>query len=226
MRPVTAEPPNDAAAEYQPVSPLAVGALAVGCCSALALATRFAWAIPLVGVVLAAAALRDVAQPGGRKAGRLAALAALALAVGFGTQAVTGFLVDRWIMASRARAAAGAWIDAVREGRVEEALGLCVASVLPPSSLPPDLGHEEGEAERLRRFSQLPAVAAVARCAANRPPLTHAEPAGSDDGGWILHADLAACGGPTLRLAVVPRRVRGTSGAVERWNVAAVSVDP
>jgi len=217
----------DATADYRPVSPLAVAALVAGCCSALAVVTRFAWAVPLVGVALAWAALADVARPEARKAGRLAALAALALSVGFGAQAVTGHLVDRWMMATRATAAAHAWIDAVREGRISEALGLSAASVLPPSSMPPDLEHEELETERLRRFSELPAVKAVAGCATFRPPITQATALGTDDGAWTLRAELDRCGSPgsTLNLAVVPKRVRGTAGDVEQWRVVAASID-
>jgi hypothetical protein len=224
---VAVESPIDAVADYRPVSPLAVAALAAGCCSALAVVTRFAWALPLVGIALSCAALADVARPGARKAGRLAALAALALSVGFGGQAIAGVLVDRWIMAGRATAAAQAWIDAVREGRTSEALNLCTATVLPASSLPPDLEHEELESERLKRFAELTAVKAVIGCTASRPPIMKAAAAGTDDGAWVIQADLSPCGDPDamLRLAVVPRRVRGTTGSVEQWRIVAASID-
>jgi hypothetical protein len=224
---VTAEPPIDATADYRPVSPLAVAALVAGCCSALALVTRFAWALPLVGTALACAALADVARPEARKAGRLAALAALALSLGFGAQAVSALLVDRWIMAGRAKAAAQTWIDAVREGRTAEALGLCTPTVLPVSSLPAGVEHEEAEADRLTRFAELPAVKTVAGCGATRPLLTQAAAAGTDDGTWTVQADLAACASPgtTLRIAVVPRKVQGTSGTVEQWRIVGVGLE-
>lgn len=224
---MTAEPPIDATADYRPVSPLAVAALVAGLCSALALVTRFAWALPLVGTALACAALADVARPEARKAGRLAALAALALSLGFGAQAVSALVVDRWIMASRARAAAQTWIDAVREGQTTEALGLCTAAVLPISSLPPGLEREEAEAERLKRFAEMPAVKAVAGCGATRPAVTQAAAAGTDDGAWTVEADLAACAAPgtTLRIAVVPRQVQGTAGTVEQWRIVGVGLD-
>ena len=224
---MTVEPPVDATVDYRPVSALAVAALVAGCASALAVVTRFAWAVPLVGIALAAAALADVARPEARKAGRLAALVALALSVGFGGQAVTGQFVDRWIMAGRAKAAARAWIDAVREGRPSEALGLSAATVLPPSSMAPDLEHEELESVRLSRFSELPAVKAVAGCMASTPPITNATAFGTDDGAWTLRADLTSCGSPgaTLNLVVVPKRVRGTAGDVEQWRVVATNVD-
>lgn len=224
---MTSEPPIDASADYRPVSPLAVAALAVGCTAALAVITRFAWVLPLLGIALAAAALIDVARPGSRKAGRLAALTALALSVGFGAQAVTSHLVDRWIVVSRATAAAQTWIDAVREGRTSEALGLCAPTVLSQSSLPPDLEHDELETERLRRFAELPAVQASARCASARPSITDATAIGTDDGAWTIRADLAGCGnaGAALRLVVVPRRVAGTAGPVEQWRVVSIAID-
>jgi hypothetical protein len=224
---MTVDPPVDATVDYRPVSPLAVAALVAGCASTLAVITRFAWAVPLVGIALAAAALADVARPEARKAGRLAALAALALSMGFGAQAVTGQFVDRWIMASRAKAAARAWIEALREGRTSEALRLSAATVLPPSSLSPDLEHEEAESERLKRFSELPAVRAVAGCAASTPPIIQAAAFGTDDGAWTLRADLDSCGSPdaTLNLVVVPKRVRGITGDVEQWRVVSTAVD-
>jgi hypothetical protein len=51
--------------------------------------------------------------------------------------------------------------------------------------------------------------------------------AGTDDGAWVIQADLSPCGDPDamLRLAVVPRRVRGTTGSVEQWRIVAASID-
>lgn len=219
-------PAADAAADYRPVSPLAVAALCVGCASALALVTRFAWAVPLLGAALASAALIDLGRPGSRKAGRLVALAALGLSIGFGTQAVAAALVERWIVAGRARAAATAWLDAVREGRAAEALSMSAATVLPAAPPPPDAERAERGEERLRRFTELQAVRAVAGCAAARPRVVRASAAGTDDGGWLVDADLSPCGigDATLRLAVVPTRDRRTTGQVERWRIAAAEL--
>jgi len=224
---VKPEPSSDAIADYRPVSRLAVTALVAGCASTLAVITRFAWAVPLVGTTLAMAALIDVARPESRKAGRVVALAALALSVGFGAQAVTSLLVDRWIMAGRATAVAGAWIDAVRAGRLPEALGFCAAAVLSDPSLPRDLEPEALEAERLRRFAELPAVRASAGCSGGRPPITRAAAVGADDDAWTVEADLTPCGSPstTLRLMVMPKRVRGTDGPAEQWRVVSLGVD-
>jgi hypothetical protein len=109
------------ATAYRPVSMLAVAAALAGVASSLALTTPMLWALPLVGVGLALAGLADVARPGAEKAGRMLALAGLALSVGFGAQAVTSAIVSRRIVEARAVATANAWIDAIREGRLADA---------------------------------------------------------------------------------------------------------
>lgn len=228
MTPVADERATGAISDYRPVSPLAVAALALGICSAMALVTRFAWVVPLVAAAVAIAALADLARPGTAKAGRLLALAGLALAVGFGAQAVTSAAVDRWIESHRAGAAARAWIDAVRDGRPAEALGLCGAAVASTASMPPDPTETDVEVRRLERFIQLDAVRAVAACHATQPEVTSCQPLGTDDNAWTVRAALASCGGgeETLRLVVSPKTTAaGTTGVVERWKVMAIDLE-
>jgi hypothetical protein len=219
------DPTND----YRPVSPLAVAALVAGGCSAVALVTRFAWVVPLVGVALAVAALAEVGRPGVAKAGRLLALAGLALSLGFGGQAVTTTLVDRWILRHRAVTAAGLWLDAVREGRSAEALGLSAAAVLRSPGIP---GEErpEGSDERLARFATLAPVQAVAACRGGRPRVTAAVPLGTDDGAWTVRASLADCeaaaSAGTIRLVVVPKMVTSGTVRMERWMIVAIDLEP
>ena len=228
MTPVADERVTGAISDYRPVSPLAVVALVLGICSAMALVTRFAWVVPLVAAAVAIAALADLARPGTAKAGRLLALAGLALAVGFGAQAVTSAAVDRWIESHRAGAAARAWIDAVRDGRPAEALGLCGAAVASTASMPPDPTETDVEGRRLERFIQLDAVRAVAACNATQPEVTSCQPLGTDDNAWIVRVLLASCGGgeETLRLVVLPKiAAAGTTGVVERWKVVAIDLE-
>jgi hypothetical protein len=228
VTPVADERATGAISDYRPVSPLAVAALVLGICSAMALVTRFAWVVPLVAAAVAIAALADLARPGTAKAGRLLALAGLALAVGFGAQAVTSAAVDRWIASHRAGAAARAWIDAVRDGRPAEALGLCGAAVASTASMPPDPTETDVEVRRLERFIQLDAVRAVAACHATQPEVTSCQPLGTDDNAWTVRAALASCGGgeETLRLVVSPKTTAaGTKGVVERWKVMAIDLE-
>jgi len=214
-------------ADYRPVSRWAIAAAAVGSCSALALVTRFAWWLPLVGVVLAVAALADVARPAAAKAGRLAALAGLALSLGFGAQAVTATLVDRWILGRRAVAAAGMWIDAVRAGRQDEALGISAPSVLPGSGGPRGRPEEEERADRAARFAAHDVVRAVAACGATRPTILGAAPVGSDASAWEVRAALDGCGADdaTLRVVVESRTGPLRKGAVERWMITAFDLE-
>jgi MFS family permease len=219
----------DDTADYRPVSPLAVASLVVSMVAALAVITPFAWAIPLVGAGLAVAALADIGRPGAAKAGRLVALAALALSVGFGAQAVVGHMVDRWIVGRRAAAAAEVWIDAVREGRPADAMAVSAPTVL--AGLSDGHAAEHGEvvdpAARAAAFAALPAVRAVAACGTVRPAIETDGPTGRDVD-WSVRATLTGCGGAeaTLRFVATPRLVRTPAGPVERWTIASFELVP
>lgn len=212
--------PADELAGERPVSGLAVAALLAGCGSALVLFTSLAAMLPVVAVVLAVVALVDLARSERRRVGRGAALAGLALAVGFAVQAASGFLVDRWIGGHRAAATAAAWIDAIREGRLADAVGMCSPTALPPRGHDP-AHREPSAAEITATFRSLPAVAAVGACGRDiSPPITVRRDA-ADAAVWMVRADLSACGrgGEAVRLVVEPRAtVRGRE-TVERWLV-------
>lgn len=206
----------DQVTDYRPVSPLAIVALVLGCCSAVALVTPFAWFVPLVGGAAAVAALADLSRPAAPRVGRLPALAGLALAVGFGTQAVTDAAVGRWIERSRAVATADTWIEAVRGGRIEEALEISSRSIL-PSAGGPDPEHEP---ERTARFADLPAVRAVAE---GPTTIASAAPAGTGDRAWLVRATVGDR--KVVRILAVPRTAAKGGAAVERWTVAAVEIE-
>lgn len=212
-------------ADYKPLSPLAVVSLAAGCFSTLALVSSSAWALPLVGVGLAVAALADIRRSDGRKAGRLAALAGLALAVGCGTQAVSAALVSQWIASGRAAATAGMWVDAVREGRLDDAMRICLPTALPAPGDQPPAGDTRPDAA----FSALPAVRALRACASTRPVIGSATRGDGDASRWTVKAGLAACGGDlenaAVRITVSPRIVTGPGGMVDRWMVTGFEID-
>jgi len=214
---------SDTAAEYRPVSRLAVAALVVGACSALAVFSVVAWVLPLVGVAVAVAALWDLDRPGVLKAGRLAAVAGLALAVGFGAQAVTAALVTRVLIVRRAEATAAVWIDAVREGRAADALA--ITAIRFTESVP----GMDTEAERLAMFSGLAPLRAVAACGGMRPTPARIEPLGGGDDGWTVRVPLTRCGGghveETLVLTVAPRTLPTPGGPIDRWSVTDFAID-
>jgi len=217
--------------EYRPVSRLAVAALVAGVLAALALVSPLCWALPLVALGLAVAALADVNRPGAPKAGGLAAVVGLALAVGFGSQAVSDAAATRWLVARRAEATARHWIDAVRAGRLADAISVSAPRALPAVAGSPD---EPGRPavtagdELAKAFGELPAVRAVAGCGAAAAAEVTAVSAGTAaEWGWVVHASLAACGRPdeTLRIVVAPDRVERQGGSVERWLVTGFTLE-
>lgn len=114
-----------AAAAYRPVSRLAVAAAALGAASTLALVGPVFWIVPIVGVAVSWAALARVGRRDAPQAGRLAALAGLALALGFGVQAVATTATAEWLARGRAEAAARFWLDTVAAGRLDDARSMC-----------------------------------------------------------------------------------------------------
>ncbi len=239
---------------YRPVSTLAVLALVAGCLSALALSTQVLWVLPLLAAGLAVVALRDTASGTPPKAGRGLALAGLALAVGFGCQAVGFAAADFWIARMRAVETVTSWQQAVRAGRWAEAREFCAPAALPAAGDPFAAGgqephdhagehshdHEEhpDDSPAIQAFRQLPAVTAVSGCA-------EASIAGCrrDDaytpGSWRVTLALSGCDGAVVtgrpkqvEMILLPELVRvplltpGATGTqqVERWRI--IRFDP
>ena len=127
----TADPREpDEPAGYRPVSPLAVAAALLGVAATLALVSPLFWVVPIVAAAVSAAALADVGRRDAPKAGRLAALAGLALAIGCGAQAVAGAAAAEWLARSRAVSAAAFWLDTIAAGRLDDARSMCVPDVV------------------------------------------------------------------------------------------------
>lgn len=220
---------DETGGDYRPVSRLAVAALAAGVLAALALVSPIGWVIPLVAIGLAVAALADVNRPGAKKAGGWAAVAGLALAVGFGAQAVTAAVVSRWLVERRAAAVARHWIDAVRAGRLADAMSVCAPRVLPGGEphAQRSAAAPAADNDREAAFAALAAVRGLAACGPEPPRVTAIEPAADSDGSWVVGASLAPCGRPeaSLRLVVAPVRVPRQGGSVERWLVTGFTLE-
>ena len=162
--------------EYRPVSMLAVFALVAGCGSALALATQVLWGLPLVAAGLAVAGIRETAAGPARKAGRGLALLGLALAVGFGFQAVTTAAVGSWVNQRRAIETVMRWQQTIAAGDWLAAQEFCFPVALPPvdpfGSSDEHAGHDHQHGEagqegskdtpQLEAFKHLPVVEAIA----------------------------------------------------------------
>lgn len=218
----TVGPEGDELAGYRPVSALAVAALVAGCGSAVVLLTPLAAAVPLVAAALALVALADIRRSAGRKAGRPAALVGLALALGFAAQAAADAAVTRWIVRRRAVAAATAWIDAVRAGRLADAVTITSPLAIPLPRRDPHVA-EPAPGDLAAALAAVPAVQAVSGCAGQRPGIVAVAP--GDAGGWTVRADLTPCGraGTVVRLDLEARLERG---AVERWRVTGATLEP
>jgi hypothetical protein len=182
---------------YRPVSVLAMVALLAGICSAAALVAPVFWVLPLVAAGLSAAALVDVARPAGGKVGRMAALAGLALALGFGAQALTAAGVSRWLSCRRAEAVARYWLDAIHEGRLEEARSMANG----------DMAEAAVAADQ--------AVETAALVCATGAPTVRCAGTGAWPDSWRVRAD----GDATAVAILLTRRAGGRDGA-ERWMVA------
>jgi len=214
---------SDELAGYRPVSRLAVAALGAGCGSGLVLFTPLAAMLPLVAIVLAVAALAELRRGEGRIVGRWAALVGLALAVGFVSQAAAAALADRWVAGRRAVATATTWVDSIRAGRLDDALGTLSPLVLPPP-LPHDHpGEKPTPADRLAAFADLPAVQAMA--AANEPPEVISVERSSD--GWRVRLAVPGdTGGRALVVAVEPKSITRGPRVIEQWLVTGFVLEP
>ena len=218
---------HDTGGEYRPVSRLAVAALVAGGLSVLALVSPLAWVLPLLAFGLALAALADVGRAEAPKAGGWAAVAGLALAAGFGAQAVSGAVAARWLVERRATATARHWVEAVRAGRLADAIAACEPRVLPGAG-GPRLPSAPAAPAAEEAFAALPAVRAVAACGVSAGPRIEAvEESDREDEGWVVRATLAPCGRPgeSLRITVAPQRVARQHGPVERWLVTGFALE-
>lgn len=238
---------GDSSNTYKPISGLAVASAFCGCLSALAMLGQAFWVVPLVGIMVAAAALVDVSRQGRPRAGRLAALAGLALSVGFGMQGVSQWAVSSWLSARRATSAAELFVEAVRAGRLGEAKSMCASAALPPPTIdrssgkPPEsdvddhdhAGHGHGDHERpapdLLAFASMPAIARLIEAGSGPAPLLIAgevDPSEPQSGG--LHrfiVEIPVVSGGTVRVSVSVARDAG-GGRFDRWIVVRHAVEP
>ena len=211
---------------YRPVSKLAVAAAVAGILSALALMTPLLWLLPLVGVALAVAGLADVARPGAEKAGRAAALLGLALSIGFGTQAVSGKLVTRWITQRRSLAVAGAFLDAIRDDRIADVRSMLSQALLPGQEMsamqPPSAEVVEAA------IAAMPAVVAIRSCGEAVVRDVRSITLDDEPGErWGARVRLSPCadGKPVdVRIEFDQSFVKERTGQVDRWTISKIEI--
>lgn len=182
--------------EYRPVSRLAVVALAGGIASALAVVSPAFLAVPLVGLALALAAFRDLGQDGAAKAGRLAAVAGLALSVGFAAQSLAMLGTSRWLAGRRAAAAARFWVDTICAERLDDARSMC--------------DHDADAA-----------IARLAACCGGAGVTTRPGRAGDRAGSWVVEVRLGGC---SADVVLAPEATTSGGRPAERWLVVGCDV--
>lgn len=180
------------------MSSLAIASLVLGASSALALVSPFFFVVPLVAVAVAVAALADVDRDGARKAGRLVAIAGLALAIGFGVQALTSAAVTRLIAAGRATAAAEMFIQAVREGR-------------------------RADAEAMSAAEAREKIVALMACLGANAVMRFRT--GEEAGTWVVEIPPADQRGCAVRLVLAPMTTLQQGRAIERWLVTTCDIE-
>ncbi len=213
---ITADTGFDELPGYRPVSRLAVAALAAGVASSLVLFAPLAAMLPLFAIAIAVAAIVGIRRSEGRMVGRWPALGGLALAVGFSAQALSTALLDGLVARHRAVATATAWVDAVREGRFDDAIAVSSPLVMPPVNRDRQ-GEEQGVEARLDAFRELPEVKTVADCKTAAPRIDSREP---DTDAWLVRVRFEGCNtADELLLSVAPRLVTRRGQIVEEWLV-------
>jgi hypothetical protein len=173
---------------YLPVSRLAIAAAVVGVASAAAVANPLFLVIPLVGAGLSVASLADVDREGSPKAGRLAALAGLALSIGFGLQSAVHLGVSYMGARGRAVAIAEAFVVAAGEQRYDDAIVMCRYDALPDTTTPQSSGPFNGEAgaEMREKFVLMPTIATLASCGSSEPRVEQSRSEDIEGESWVV----------------------------------------
>jgi len=245
-----ADPANHDDAEvagYRPVSALAVAAAIAGVASGLALLSPAAWVVPMIALGLGVVALRDVAPRAGeptpldaagvaldRKTGRWLALAGLALALGFGAQAIAGHLTWRAVAGRRAEEAGRMFLEMVRQDRMADAYKCCLPQVMPMTMERPTNLTEPPTAEQTARKAEaalrgMAVIQDIQGCGATAPVevrCTGSEARLKD--AWILHVRVGPCeSGKVLRIRMLMESRPVTRGQrlYDNWMVAGIAFD-
>jgi hypothetical protein len=111
--------------EYQAVEPWAIIGLLLGLISPIALVAPVLWFVPILGLVAAAVALRNLRRD--RRPGRALALVGLVLSTIFIAAPVTRIFSAEWLLSRQARPVADQFMEYLRERSPEKALMLVFA---------------------------------------------------------------------------------------------------
>lgn len=228
--PAAAQPPD--LPPYRAVSPLSIVACLLAVTSALALVHPVLWCVPVVAVAVALAALRSIARQPDTLVGRQAALAALAIAVFFGTWAPAQLTVRRIVIPRHARQFAEYWLSLLCEGRVYEAHQWTED---PSYRVPADVDLREfyqsdsDAKQRLEEYLSNEPVRSLVRLGREAQPLfvrTVDVEGGGKSSLAVLIYDVRSPQKPTvpLTIQIAVERTAGSGGKPPQWRVDRVGL--
>jgi len=219
---------------YRSISGAAIAAAVLGGASVLSIFSPMLLVLPLLGIALAVMAFRDIEQSAGLKIGRLAALAGLALSIGFGVQGLTARIIGRRIMEDRVRRATTAWLEAVREDRLADAMTMLSPLIRPA---PQTLGSDEDArpindpVAQEEAFRSSPLITAIRGCGETAVPEVsftgHTEDSPETEESWQARIRLSPCAGgrPVVVDVQLQSAVfRESTGWRERWTITDIDL--
>jgi hypothetical protein len=218
--------------EYRSVDPLAIVALVVGLISPLALGFPILVVVPIVGALVALAAVARIGRDAWRS-GRAVALVGLALSSCFLVAPLARYATAEWLLPRQARPVADRFLELLQEGRPEEALLL---QFVPDRRPPVDAGlwtyyRNDLEARmQIHNFVQRPGVRmllALGDKAQIRFYNTNAVLAGKRQGLVEFRYTVTFEGKngrrQTMLLGLLMERKPVTNGALNPWRVRELS---
>ena len=214
---------------------MAVAAAIFGVLSLAAAIHASFFILPVIGLVFAVVAIRDLSQPDSIKIGSLAALAGLALSLFFGCLGLTRSLATTWTANRRAEQVAAGWADAILDGRILEAHAMLMpfSRVSVPGETEGNVSTDLFDSRAVEAaYRQRAEVAAILACGgAKRQATTLVEyvPDSKErEEIWLVRVTIAPCGNlPSLILdiAVESALMKQPDGWFEQWYVKKVSVN-
>ena len=223
-----------AADEYRPVSGVAVAAAVFGVLSLAAAIHPSFFILPVLGVVFAVVAIRDLWRADSIRIGRLAALTGLALSLFFGCLGLTRFLTTTWNANRRAEQVAARWVDALLDGRILEAHAMLMPfqRVNAPGEAEGDVSTGLFDSKAIEAvYRQRPEVAAILTCgAAKRQAATlldYVPESEEREEVWVVRVLIAPCGSRAsfaIDIEVESSLVKQPAGWLEQWYVKKFTV--
>ena len=222
-----------AADAYRPVSGMAVAAAVFGVLSLAAAIHPSFFILPVLGVVFAVVAIRDLWRADSIRIGRLAALTGLALSLFFGCLGLTRSLTTTWIANRRAEKVAARWVDAILDGRILEAHAMLMpfqrlnAPAETEGNVSTGLFDSRAVEAAYRRH---PEVAAILTCDGGKRQaatlLEYVPDSKEHDEVWIVRVTIAPCGSRELLVLDIKAEsslIKQADGWLEQWYVKKVT---